>query len=86
MGESRSSISKARSYQEMGEYWDQHDLGDVWDQTKPVEVEVDLRSDRTYYAVEQSLARKISEMADRSGVSAETLLNLWIQEKLATSH
>jgi hypothetical protein len=30
----RSSISKAASYQEIGQYWDQKDLDEVWDQTE----------------------------------------------------
>jgi hypothetical protein len=36
----KSSISKGRSYGEIGEYWDEHDLGDAWEETKPVEIEV----------------------------------------------
>jgi hypothetical protein len=34
MPERRSSISKARSYGEIGEYWDEHDLSDFWKKTK----------------------------------------------------
>lgn len=37
-------MSGATSYQEMGEYWDEHDLADVWDQTEPVDMELDLES------------------------------------------
>lgn len=43
MTRSRSSISKARSYKEIGEFWDTHDLSDYWDQTTPVEFEVDMK-------------------------------------------
>lgn len=69
----------------MGEYWDEHDLADVWDQTEPVEMELDLESDRRYYPIELTMAKKISELAKRQGVSAETLLNLWVKEKLVTA-
>jgi len=78
----RSSISKARSYQEMGEFWDTHDSADYWDQTYPVEFEIDLQSETTYYPLESTLSDKIRDLARRRGVSAETLLNLWVQEKL----
>ncbi len=44
MTESKSSISKASSPAEIGEFWDQHDLADYWDQTHEVEMEVDLTS------------------------------------------
>ena len=29
----KSSISKAQSYTDIGEFWDTHDLADYWDQT-----------------------------------------------------
>ena len=38
MGRSKkSSISKAQSYQEIGEFWDTHNLSDYWDEIKPIE-------------------------------------------------
>lgn len=82
MARSRSSISQARSYKEIGEFWDSHDLGDYWDQTKPVEFEVDIQSEAVYYAIEPNLSAKISRIAQKRGVPAETLLNLWLKEKL----
>ena len=82
MGKSKSSISKARSYQEIGEFWDTHDLTEYWDQTTPVEFEADIQSEAIYYPIERKLSAQISRVAKRRGVSAETLLNLWLQEKL----
>jgi hypothetical protein len=43
MSESKTSISRASSYAEIGEFWDIHDLGYYWELTKPAEFEVDLR-------------------------------------------
>ncbi len=82
MDENKSSISQAQSYKEIGEFWDTHDLADYWDQTDPVEFEVDIQSEVRYYPLERTLAASVAEIARQSGVSAETLLNLWIQEKL----
>ena len=82
MAENKSSVSKASSYQEIGEYWDAHDLGEVWDKTEEVKFEVDLESDVFYYAVENTLSSKLHSIAEKRGVSAETLINLWLQEKL----
>jgi hypothetical protein len=81
MSESRSSLSQARSYQEIGEFWDAHDLGEFWDQTEAVEFEPDIQSTKTYYPVETGLSEKLRSLAEQRGVSAETLLNLWVQEK-----
>jgi hypothetical protein len=82
MKRSKSSISKASSYEEMGEFWDTHDLTDYWDQTEPVEFTVNIQSEITYYPLESSLSDRIQAIAKQRGVSAETLLNLWVQEKL----
>ncbi len=82
MSEGRSSISKAQSYKEIGEFWDTHDLAEYWDQTSPVEFEVDIQSEVTYYALDNTLSAQIRGVARERGVSPETLLNLWVQEKL----
>ena len=82
MNENKSSISNATTYQEMGEFWDGHELTDFWEQTRPVEFEVDLRMQTTYYAVDGVLSQRLVELARQRGVSADTLLNLLVQEKL----
>ena len=82
MAENKGSISNANSYQAIGEYWDAHDAGEIWDETEEVKFEVDLESDVFYYAVETSLSSKLHRIAERRGVSAETLINLWLQEKV----
>jgi CopG antitoxin of type II toxin-antitoxin system len=82
MGRNKSSISKAQSYKEIGEFWDNHDLTDYWEQTEPVEFEVDIQSEATYFPVETTLSAQLISIAEQRGVSPETLLNLWIQEKV----
>jgi len=85
----KSSISQAQSYKEIGEFWDTHDVADYadkrhpgWDQTEPVEFEVDIQSEARYYPLESTLAASVAKIAWQRGVSVETLLNLWVQEKL----
>jgi predicted DNA binding CopG/RHH family protein len=83
MSESKTSISKASSYAEIGEFWDTHDLSDYWEQTKPAEFEVDLKGSSIYFPLHRDLVEQLREAASAQGVSAETLLNLWIQERVA---
>jgi CopG antitoxin of type II toxin-antitoxin system len=85
MSKSKSSLSKARSYAEIGEFWYTHDLADYWEQTKPAEFEVDIRSEVTYYALDSTLSAEVRTIAEQRGVSPETLLNLWVQEKVRES-
>jgi len=82
MSTGKSSISKARSYREIGEFWDTHDLGDYWDQVQPVEAEIAIEDELVYYPVDRALSSKIRSAARRHGVSSQTLLNLWLQEKV----
>ena len=82
MSENKTSISQATSYQEIGEYWDTHDLAEVWEQTEPAEFEVDIQSEQVYYRLDRDLSSQIISLAHIRGISAKTLLNLWIQEKL----
>jgi len=82
MSKSKSSISKAQSYQAIGEFWDTHDLTKVWKQTKPAKFKVDIQSEVVYFPLEGTLSARVAEAARQRGVSPETLLNLWVQEKL----
>ena len=83
MAENKSSISNASSDVEIGEYWDTHDLADHWEQTREVNFEVSLESSVMYFAVEKTLAERLRVVAKNHGVSPETLLNVWVQERVA---
>ncbi|MCK4311834.1 MAG: hypothetical protein KAW88_03765 [Candidatus Cloacimonetes bacterium] len=85
MKKDKSSISKAKSYKEIGDFWDSHDLSDYWDKGKEVEMDIDIESEIFLYAVEKSISEKLQEIAHKRGISADTLLNLWLQEKISYS-
>jgi hypothetical protein len=55
-GRNKSSLSGSRSYEELGEYWDTHSLVDQWDETRPVEFELDVQSSSLYFPVDRVLA------------------------------
>jgi hypothetical protein len=77
----KSSVSDAGSYQEIGKYWDTHDATEFGEQ-QPVEFDVHIRSQRHYFPVEWQLYLKIRQLADQRGVSDETLLNLFLKERI----
>jgi len=78
----KSSVSKARSYAQLGEYWDKHDLSEVWGKTRKVTFEVVAEPEATYYPVERDLSAKIRSVAKKQGVSSDTLVNLWLEQKI----
>lgn len=79
--EGLTSISHARTIEEIGEFWDSHDLTDFEDQTHAVEIEVRLPH-RRRVALAPALAGRLEQRARRDGVSVETLVNLWVAERL----
>lgn len=79
MAGNRSSISKAQSYAEIGEYWDTHELPADCEE---VSFSVELDSNVHYYALDNSIDASLRTVAKKHGVSAETLVNLWVREKL----
>lgn len=82
MSRAKTTVSKASSYEEIGRFWDTHDLADFWNKTEEVEFDVEIKSERTYYAVDNVLSDRLHMIAKKRGVSADTLVNLWLQEKL----
>jgi hypothetical protein len=68
------------SFDEAAEFWDTHSVADYWDQTREVK-DVTINLVRRHFRVEAELAQKIDQIARRRGVSAETLVNLWLREK-----
>ena len=76
------------SLEEAAEFWDRHDVADYDDLTTEVYFDVDLQRRTVLTALEPELAKKVAEVAQRQGISTETLINLWLTEKLtaATSH
>ena len=60
-----------------GDFWDQHDLADYWDQTRPVEdFSCKIEREQFLVALEPSLARRLRETARQRGISGEALLHL----------
>jgi len=82
MEKTKSSMSKAKNYKEIGDFWDNHDLSNYWDYGKKAQFEVDIDSETTYYAIDKKLSKKVQDIARQEGISPHTLVNLWVQEKL----
>jgi len=72
-----------KSVGEAAEFWDSHDLADYWDLTREAQFEVDIQRRKFLTALEPALAKKLTARARRQGVSTETLINVWLTEKLA---
>jgi len=66
-------------------FWDTHSSADFEHSMEAVAVEVDLTSSQAYMPVAKDLLSKVRVQARRQGVSSETLVNLWLQERLTAA-
>jgi hypothetical protein len=82
MKKARSSISKARSYAEIGEFWDEHDLSDHWDKTRNVKFTWFSNRKRRTTPSQKDLSAKIQSVARKQGIPSDTLVNRWLGQKL----
>jgi DNA polymerase III gamma/tau subunit len=76
-----TSISQASSYEEIAEFWDTHSLADYWDHTHEVEIEVRIPR-RNRVVIEAETFERIAEESRQRGVLPETLINMWLAERL----
>jgi len=60
-------------------------LADYWDLTKEAHFEVDIQRRLFLTPLEQELAKKLVVCARKQGVSTETLINVWLTEKLTAA-
>ena len=66
---------------EAADFWDKHSLVDYWDQIHEVEIEVRARR-RRRVMLDPDVWEKVVSRARIRGVSPETLVNLWLMERV----
>jgi hypothetical protein len=67
--------------EEASKFWDTHSVADYPSHVVQLEYEPEGRT--TFVAIANDLLSQIDKLAKKRGISIETLVNLWIQEKLA---
>ncbi len=70
------------SLEEFWGFWDTHSSADYEADMEAVAADIDLISSKVYFSVAKDLLSKVRTQARRQGVSPETLVNLWLQERL----
>ncbi len=77
------TIPELNSYQEIAEFWDTHSLADYWEQTEPAEFEISPNARRRYLVtVDPELLARIRRIAYNRGLSTESLVNLFLEQRL----
>lgn len=77
----QTSISKARTIEEIADFWDTHSIDDYWDQTHEVQFEIRVKK-RRRVTIAPEVYTQIEAQARSRGILPETLVNLWLAERL----
>ncbi|MPZ14398.1 MAG: hypothetical protein GEU73_08235 [Chloroflexi bacterium] len=82
--EGRASISGGVTPEEIGEFWDTHDLSDYLDRTKDVtgQFEFDIHSVRHLVALDPQVLQQAIVSAREQGITVQTLVNLAVRDAL----
>ena len=70
------------SLEEFWAFWDTHSTADYQNVMEDVDVHVQLRSSKIYCPVASEIIAQVRNQARRQGVSTETLISLWLREKV----
>ena len=76
------AIPNNMSIEQASDFWDTHSVADY--PSHIVEMEYQPEERITFVAIANELLRQIDIKAKENGVSIETLVNMWLQEKLIT--
>ena len=82
MGNKIDPIPDNMTIQEAAEFWDTHSAADY--PSSIVQFEYEPKERVTFVAIADDFLGELEKRAKKSGISIETLVNLWIQEKLAS--
>ncbi len=75
-------IPNNMTIEEASEFWDTHSVANYPSHVVQFDYKPEERI--TFVAVANELLSQLDKRAKQTGVSIETLVNLWIQEKLTT--
>jgi len=70
------------SIEEAAEFWDSHSTADYDDLMHDVHFDVNIQRRIFLVPIEGKLAMEMTAIAEREGLTLETLVNLWLQKQL----
>lgn len=81
----RDPIPEFETLEDIADFWDSHSTADYDDLTHDVQFRVQLHKyngQQSSIALLPELAKTIQELARIRGISTETLVNVWLTEKV----
>jgi hypothetical protein len=74
------------SIEEASDFWDTHDAGDYEAYLRPVREKLTINENLPQAVLlESTLMEQLKNTARKRGISVETLINLWLKERLGVT-
>ena len=70
------------SLEDFWAFWDTHSTADYEGLMEDVDVHIDIGFSKAYYALARDLIAQLRPYARQQGISTETLINIWLREKV----
>ena len=68
---------------ELAQFLETHDLDEYWDALSKADGEPELQERAYLVPVDEALMNRVAQIAKVRSVSPETLINVWLNEKIA---
>jgi len=78
-----SRLQSFRSIRERVKFFDSHDLGDYWDSLPEVDFEIEIRTRRNLFRIEDKVAKKLNQIARKRKIPSQVLIDTWLREKVS---
>ncbi len=78
-------LDASASIEEIIDFWDKHSTADYDGETEEVSFDINLREEVFTVALVPELVDQLESQAKARGVTTETLVNLWLAERLKTA-
>lgn len=70
------------SLQELTAFFEDSDMGDYWEGMPEAHFDVAITRRTRLVAIEETLAKRVEEVAKEQNMSPEALIQAWLEEKL----
>ncbi len=78
----RKTLPRSKSVRELVDFFETHDMGDYWEQMPEAHFDVNIRKRTHLVALEEDIVDKLTEIARTRKISSESLINIWLKEKI----
>ena len=76
------SKSQFDSIAELVEFFDNHDMGEYWDQMPEAHFDIDIKRRTHIFSLDEDLAETLTKITRAKRMPSSTLINEWLKEKV----